>query len=144
MAGGDVISEHILSALIGKIVKYMLTGAVTCLTSISIGLIGGCTGISTHWNSTYCWCSYRVCEMKKKWTHLTTISYTKKRSLDFNFRYILLMENLLNSTYYYTFTNLSMMAYIIEIQNSKYLILWFDQSEPGCQIKFCVYSHFVG
>ena len=40
-----------------------------------------------------------------------------------------------------------MIAYIIEIQKTKFayiLFREFDQSEPGCQIKFRVYFHHAG
>ena len=53
----------------------------------------------------------------------------------------------LNFTCYKTFTNLSMMAYSIEIQKQKFTKVScceFDDSEPGCCIKFCAYFHPEG
>ena len=62
---------------------------------------------------------------------------------------ISLMSNLLNlnSAYYYNFRNLLMIAFIIEIQKSKFVNIKFCkfyQYEPGRQIKYLVYFHPVG
>ena len=59
------------------------------------------------------------------------------------------MANLLNlnSGYSYMFTNLSMIAYIIAIQKSKFIYTYFseiNQSGPGCYIKLRLYFHPVG
>ena len=59
------------------------------------------------------------------------------------------MANSLNLNFadYFILRNLSMIAYIIEIEKSKFINLSFheiEQSEPGRKIKFCVYFHPVG
>ena len=59
------------------------------------------------------------------------------------------MANSLNLNFadYFILRNLSMIAYIIEIEKSKFINLSFheiEQSEPGRKIKFCVYFHPAG
>ena len=52
----------------------------------------------------------------------------------------------LNSADYYVYSNLSMIAYIIEIQKSKYaniLFCGFEWSEPGRLMKFCAFCGII-
>ena len=54
------------------------------------------------------------------------------------------MANSLNLNFadYFILRNLSMIAYIIEIEKSKFHEI--EQSEPGCKVRICVYFHPVG
>ena len=88
--------------------------------------------------------------IKSLWFAMNRLITLQEENIHRNLNYAISLKSNslnLNSAYYYIFRNLSMIAFIIEIQKSKFVnieLRKFDQSEPSCQNIFCVYFHPVG